>query len=559
MENTAPISVSLNGQQFTQQPQVHDFSKEVTYDYYDEPYISFYMPRRGPSNGGTRISAEGYGFKLNRPHLEDRFWVRFVDSGNSPLAPADELSKENFDFDSYVWKTPAVSTASGAMMQISLNNEDWHDARDPNGDGFTYYQSPHVTSISPSFGHVKAKEDVTIDVSGSGFACSNPACDELKCRFGNHEGQYVYAPAEFKSDTLISCPVPRYTKPDVVNVEVTINDESYTNDNKTYGYFDPFVLDADPRLLATDGSTIVDIIGIGFVDSGESKALFNNRTFPIVCGDSGASCSKPASFVDKKTLRTPTFPQSAVKYSGSGANVQWDPMYIDATVIGDEYTENQVELFYYAEPSVVAPNIQESPANLQSQILIALEMKGNDMNLISQYAKPKCRFTSGSKVMTVTGVLITYPLSGSQDASDLNTLHCKSPRWTLSGSDQEQAKLDVSINGQNYFGAIDFTFTRDLVLHRDIPMSGPQRKDTDVELIGQGFKMPKRTADIKWGVETTLNVSNVKDYSYNAEGFLNIVPGSQELRAYRDEAAGFKRVDSNMVEGNTYDQTSQKT
>jgi len=43
----------------------------------------------------------------------------------------------------------------------------------------------------------------------------------------------------------------------VLFVEVTVNGESYTNDNKTFGYFDPFVLDADPKLLATDGTTKV--------------------------------------------------------------------------------------------------------------------------------------------------------------------------------------------------------------------------------------------------------------------------------------------------------------
>ena len=66
--------------------------------------------------------------------------------------------------------------------------------------------------------------------------------------------------------------MPRYTKPDVLKVEVTVNDESYTNDNKTYGFYDPFVTDANPKLLAVDGSTKVNIVGIGFVNSGETRA-----------------------------------------------------------------------------------------------------------------------------------------------------------------------------------------------------------------------------------------------------------------------------------------------
>jgi restriction endonuclease S subunit len=79
--------------------------------------------------------------------------------------------------------------------------------------------------------------------------------------------------------------VPEYTKPDVLNVEVTNNGESYTNDNKTYGFFDPFVIDADPKLIAVDGSTLVSVKGIGFVNSGTTKAIFNNRTHPLICTD----------------------------------------------------------------------------------------------------------------------------------------------------------------------------------------------------------------------------------------------------------------------------------
>jgi len=67
---------------------------------------------------------------------------------------------------------------------------------------------------------------------------------------------------------MVECFAPEYTKPDVLRVEVSVNGESYTDDNKTYGYFDPFVLDAVPRLLSTSGKTSVDIKGIGFVNTG---------------------------------------------------------------------------------------------------------------------------------------------------------------------------------------------------------------------------------------------------------------------------------------------------
>jgi hypothetical protein len=88
------------------------------------------------------------------------------------------------------------------------------------------------------------------------------------------------------SGETVRCKVPEYTKPDVLMVEITVNGESYTSDGQTYGFFDPFVLDATPRLLATDGSTQVAIDGIGFVDSGQIKSLFSKKNRQLVCGGS---------------------------------------------------------------------------------------------------------------------------------------------------------------------------------------------------------------------------------------------------------------------------------
>lgn len=223
-------------------------------------------------------------------------------------------------------------------IQISLNNQDWHDVVNPDtGKSYLYYAAPHVTSISPAFGHVKTTKDQVIEITGTGFACYDDDCSDLLCRFGNQPDEYIFVKATLASSTLVRCKVPQYTKPDVLNVEVTVNGESYTSDNKTYGYFDPFVLDANPKMLAIDGSTNIQIKGIGFVDSGQCKAAYDNRTSYLQCG--GQVCAKPAVFIDKNTLNTTSFPQSEVRYS-SGNNVGWDPMFIDALVWGDQFTQN---------------------------------------------------------------------------------------------------------------------------------------------------------------------------------------------------------------------------
>ena len=263
---------------------------------------------------------QGYGFMLDRKHLQDRLWVRFADpTSKQELAPAAEVPADQVQIDSFSWATPAVHAAGGALLQISLNKQDWVDVRDPaSTSSFTFYASPHVTSLTPSYGGVKASNPPVIDVAGSGFECFGEDCSDLQCRFGNQPAQYIYVKATRVDGGLVRCKAPVYAKPDVLKVEVTINGESYTSDNQTFGYFDPFVLDADPRLIATDGSTRVAIKGLGFVDSGQSKALFSNRTADILCEGGSAPCIKSATFKDKHTLVTPTFAQSEVKYEPGG-------------------------------------------------------------------------------------------------------------------------------------------------------------------------------------------------------------------------------------------------
>jgi hypothetical protein len=67
---------------------------------------------------------------------------------------------------------------------------------------------------------------------------------------------------------------------------------------------------------------------------------------------------------------TSTYPQSEVKYKSNGKSVMWDPISIDATVIGDEYTQNDVRLYYYQDPVLTKTNIAEAPANVEAHVIV---------------------------------------------------------------------------------------------------------------------------------------------------------------------------------------------
>lgn len=91
---------------------MHDPARSVTYDYYADPYASVFYPARGPTNGGTRLTVQGYGFMLDRAHLRDRLWARLVDpASKQELAPAAEVAADQLHVDSLAWTTPAVRSA----------------------------------------------------------------------------------------------------------------------------------------------------------------------------------------------------------------------------------------------------------------------------------------------------------------------------------------------------------------------------------------------------------------------------------------------------------------
>lgn len=126
----------------------------------------------------------------------------------------------------------------------------------------------------------------------------------------------------------------------------------------------------------------------------------------------------------------------------------------------------------------------------------------------------------------------------------------------------QKIKVDITINGYDYSGNIDFEFTPDLLLHRVFPMAGPFSKSiNDSKILGQGFRPVDQdsTYDLKWGLLGTDSIqrSGVYDYKYQQQNWFDIEKGNEELKSYWYEASNFARVDSDLSEGSTYDMYKQ--
>jgi hypothetical protein len=127
-------------------------------------------------------------------------------------------------------------------------------------------------------------------------------------RFGDREFGTI-VPGTILSSTQIEVGIPMYTKPDILPVEVSFNKRDFTNDHITYGFYDAFVLDVQPRLVSKRGGTKLTIRGFGFVNSGKDEiaSKFASKDFgELSCN--GQSCVTPAKFVDKNTITTEALP-----------------------------------------------------------------------------------------------------------------------------------------------------------------------------------------------------------------------------------------------------------
>lgn len=86
-----------------------------------------------------------------------------------------------------------------------------------------------------------------------------------------------------------------------------------------------------------------------------------------------------------------------MNYKENDLNVLWDPINIDAAVYGNslnDFTDNNVEVYYYEEPDYKNLSTSESPANVESQIFIAADFKKNPTDRLRKYSNFTCRFRS---------------------------------------------------------------------------------------------------------------------------------------------------------------------
>ena len=167
-------------------------------------------------------------------------------------------------------------------------------------------------------------------------------------------------------------------------------------------------------------------------------------------------------------------------------------MTVEVSVYGDDFTENDIEVYYIYEPEYKKVNRNSVPRNIQVPLLIETNFfwQNNNIEMFTKYANFTCRFTLNDIQVVTLGRMETLPLGSSYakngEKSPLpDHVVCPSAKLPISGL----GKLDVSANGVDYDGAgFPFEFQDPSDVYRIAPQSGPKDSASKIKFIGGGLK-----------------------------------------------------------------------
>jgi len=112
-----------------------------------------------------------------------------------------------------------------------------------------------------------------LEVRGDNFACPKEDCSRIRVRFTNAAGDKIDVVGKHTENGNVECLIPKYPAPETLSVDVSFNDQDYTNDNVKFGYLDPYVLGIEPRLISPQGTTKLNMTGYGFVQLDDTYSL----------------------------------------------------------------------------------------------------------------------------------------------------------------------------------------------------------------------------------------------------------------------------------------------
>lgn len=420
-----PFTVSLVGD-------FSDIINSLSYRYYKDAVVHAIYPRYGEKDGGTRVDVWGENF-LN--------FEQFTRCGFGSKTVQAVFVNSNY---MYCFSPPSDVVEKGIPFIISLNAQQNTQQK----INFWYYNKPSIHDITPKRGPDDGGNEIVI--TGNNFDpfqhydISNH--NDTFCRF---EGLSLM-PATVHESTKISCNAP----PSYVNrhtvVEVTLNNQQFTDDKQVYTYYKPpYVFDMEPRQGPTRGGTNVTIVGTNFKENTPFKCKFGDQTVP-------------GTYISQHKVSCITPPHRSAEFVS-----------LSIAFEEDMWSSGQAQYLYYDQPSIGKIEPSCGPESGYTQITV---YGRNFINL--GLGNVNCVFNRTIH-MNATVMENDIIICDSPPAFGWYKTESKEPRFYY---------LEITLDG-NLFGGPPqkFSYYKEPELTAITPTLGPAEGGTHVSISGIGF------------------------------------------------------------------------
>jgi len=414
---------------------VGDFSdviNSVGYRYYNDPKVWSIYPRYGLKDGGTRVDVWGENF-LN--------FEEFTRCGFGSITVPANFVNSNY---MYCFTPSSDVVEKGIPFVVTLNGQQNTKER----VDFWYYNKPSIQSISPSRGPDDGGNEIVIH--GNNF-------DPFRFyEINNHNDTFckfeglTLMPATVHESTKISCTAP----PSYVNrqtkVEISLNNQQFTDDNQIYSYYKPpYVFDMEPRQGPTQGGTNVTLVGTNFKEGIPFKCKFGDHiTEGHYISSSKVSCIAPRN-----------------------GKAEYVPLSI--AFEKDLWSSGQAKYLYYNQPQVSRIEPSCGPETGYTQITVYGK---NFINL--GLGTVHCIF---NRTVHMNATVMEHDIikCDSPPAFGWYKTESKEPRFYY---------LEITLDGTQYGGPPQkFTYYKEPEITAVSPNTGPVQGGTELRISGLGF------------------------------------------------------------------------
>ena len=239
------------------------FKGNVPFEYLGTPKVYFLLPSKGSKLGGSIIRAFGSNFAQTtycRFGTAEHTQASFSSSTSIQcISPASKL----------VGKTRLTFYTPGLDKTFSSVYD------------FQYVEEVTVISISPSSGTVSGGS--YLQIVGYHF------CGEsVKCAFGDES----YSEGKIISSTLVICISPAWTASGYVNIELSLDDQEYTQNRIPYLYTTPpLIYSLVPSVTYFNSVLTITIFGTGFACPHCDCALGTELINTVTCSVTIVTCT----------------------------------------------------------------------------------------------------------------------------------------------------------------------------------------------------------------------------------------------------------------------------